>query len=192
MKVAPAIGMLELSSLARGVLVVDAVVKRAPITLHAGEAVSNGKYILLFSGDVSSVEESLQAGVAVAGEYLVDQVFLPQIHPQVTSFLISPKRDFLIDSLGLIETISAATIIYVADAVCKTSTVNIVDLKLAKGIGGKGFLLFSGNLADVEASLDAGAELAQRFEKLTRKEVIPSPHQDLSSLLMEGGTIALR
>ena len=192
MAVQTAIGMIELSSLARGLVAGDQIVKRAPVNLHTAEAVSNGKFILLFSGDVSSVEESLQAGIGVSGDYLVDQVFLPQIHPQVTNYLNNPNQKVLIDSLGVIETVSVATIIHVADAVCKTAPVDLVEIILAKGIGGKGFCLFSGDLADVEASLEAGGEIAQRLEKLTKKELIPSPHKEFSTLLQKGGSIALR
>lgn len=188
----PAIALLELSSLARGIVVGDVILKRAQVQLHTAEAVSNGKFILIFSGDVSSVEESLMAGVAMAGEFLVDKVFLPQIHPQVVNYLKSNKKGSILDSLGILETTSVATIINVADIVCKTSQVQIIELKLAKGIGGKGLLLFTGDLANVEASIEAGSNLAEKLGKLEKREIIPSPHIEFIELLTNGGSIALR
>ncbi|OGQ35570.1 MAG: hypothetical protein A3F16_00160 [Deltaproteobacteria bacterium RIFCSPHIGHO2_12_FULL_43_9] len=187
-----ALALLELSSLARGVVVGDVILKRAHVLLHSAEAVSNGKFILLFSGDVSSVDESLRAGINSSGEYLVDKVFLPQVHPQVVDFLKTNKKPSTIESLGIIETNSVASIILVADTVCKTSPVKLVELKLAKGIGGKGFLVFSGDLPDVEASVEAGSEQAEKLGTLAKKEIIPSPHQEFSDLLTNGGNIALR
>ena len=188
----PAIALLELSSLARGIVVGDVLLKRAEVLLHSAESVSNGKFILLFSGDVSSVEESFNAGITSAGGYLVDKVFLPQVHPQVVDYLKSQKKHKNIDAIGIIETSSVATIINVADVVCKTSPINIIEMKLAKGIGGKGFLMFTGELANVEASLDAGSNLAEKIGNLNKKELIPSPHQEFSDLLTNGGSIALR
>ena len=43
----PALALLELDSIARGYVVADAVVKRAPVTLSLAEAVTPGKYLLL-------------------------------------------------------------------------------------------------------------------------------------------------
>ncbi len=78
-----ALALLEVSSIARGVVVADAVAKRARIELLQCGPVSPGKYLVLFAGGVAEVDESLAAGAAAAGDSLLDRLFLPQAHEQL-------------------------------------------------------------------------------------------------------------
>ena len=79
----PAIGLIELSSIARGLRTVDDMIKKAPINVLMSKTVSPGKFIILVTGDVASVDESMREGNQTADSYLVDHLFIPQIHPQV-------------------------------------------------------------------------------------------------------------
>ena len=78
-----ALALLEFSSIGRGARVLDDVVKKASVTVHTATPSSNGKYLLIFTGDVGSVEESFRQGVAEAAPHLVGRLFLPQIHRDV-------------------------------------------------------------------------------------------------------------
>src|SRR5437868_15233420 len=78
-----AVALLEIASLARGVVCADAAVKRAQVELLACEAVSPGKYLLLFGGGVAEVGEALQAAEHAASEHKLDKLWLPQAHPQL-------------------------------------------------------------------------------------------------------------
>ena len=61
----------------------DAVAKRARVELLQCGPVSPGKYLVLFAGGVGETEESVAAGVAAAGDCLIDRLFLPQAHEQI-------------------------------------------------------------------------------------------------------------
>ena len=63
-----ALALVEVASIARGMRVGDAMVKRAACRVLLGEPVTPGKFLVLVSGPVDVVEESFQAGVAEAGE----------------------------------------------------------------------------------------------------------------------------
>src|SRR5438128_12359800 len=76
----PAIGLVETSSIARGLVVADAMVKKAPVTLAFARPVTPGKHVVIVSGEVAEVEEAMGAGLAVAAHALVDRLFLPQAH----------------------------------------------------------------------------------------------------------------
>ena len=89
-----ALALLEVASLARGVVVADAVAKRASIELIQCEPVSPGKYLILFAGGVAEVEESQAAGAAAAGEALVDRLFLPQAHEQLLPAIRAGAKGF--------------------------------------------------------------------------------------------------
>ncbi len=81
----PAIGLIELKSVARGIVVTDVVAKKAPVEILKTHPVCPGKYIVLFAGEVAPVEESLSAGLAAAGDSLVNELMLPQVHEGVIS-----------------------------------------------------------------------------------------------------------
>jgi microcompartment protein CcmL/EutN len=50
---------------------------------------------------------------------------------------------------------------------------------LADGLGGKGIVLFSGLVADVEAAVEIGVGVLERPDLLVRQVVIPLLHPDM-------------
>ena len=156
--IAPAIALLELASIAVGIEAGDAMVKRAPVdVVHAG-TVHPGKYLVLVAGAVADVEEALRAGLEVGAPCLLDTVFLPNVHRQVVAALRGLRRAGTGDALGIVETATVAASIEAADAGVKGARVELLELHLADGIGGKGYLLFDGSVSDVEAAVAAAVE----------------------------------
>jgi microcompartment protein CcmL/EutN len=51
-----------------------------------------------------------------------------------------------------------------------------VEVRLADGLGGKGIVLFSGLVADVEAAVQIGTSVLERADLLVRQVVIPKLH----------------
>ena len=70
------IGLIETASIARGVRCLDEMVKRAPVAVLQARPVCPGRFIVLVEGEVAAVEESMAAGREVAGDNLVDSLFL--------------------------------------------------------------------------------------------------------------------
>ena len=156
--IAPALALLELASIAVGIEAGDAMVKRAPVdVVHAG-TVHPGKYLVLVAGAVADVEEALRAGLEVGASCLLDTVFLPNVHRQVVAALRGLRRAGTGDALGIVETATVAASIEAADAGVKGARVELLELHLADGIGGKGYLLFDGSVSDVEAAVAAAVE----------------------------------
>ncbi|HRC58772.1 MAG TPA: BMC domain-containing protein, partial [Kofleriaceae bacterium] len=83
----PALGVLELSSIARGVVAIDAALKRSPALLVTSRAVSAGKHLACFEGGVAEVQEAMAAGRAAAGKLLLDDVELALADLQVWPML---------------------------------------------------------------------------------------------------------
>ena len=156
--IAPALALLELASIAVGIEAGDAMVKRSPVeVVHAG-TVHPGKYLVLVAGAVADVEEALRAGLEVGASCLLDTVFLPNVHRQVVAALRGLRRAGTGDALGIVETATVAATIEAADAGVKGARVELLELHLADGIGGKGYLLFDGSVSDVEAAVAAAVE----------------------------------
>ncbi len=177
------LGMVEFSAIAVGIHGSDAMVKAAPVELIMSRPITPGKYMSLVTGDVASVDAAVRAGVSAAGGDGVAEYFvLANLHEQVMPTILGkgPKRD--IESLGVIETTSASAIVEAADAACKTAPVMLITVHLANHIGGKGYATFTGKVADVEASVDAGARAAGG--RLVDQVVIPNPYPELTAYLI--------
>ena len=175
----PALALLEFSSIAAGIEAADAMVKRAPIDIIRSGTVQPGKYLVLIGGEVADVEESLAAGREVGGDAAVDLVYLPQVHPEVVASIAGGRVPDVTDALGIVETATVAAAIHAADAGIKGAAVRLVEVRLADGLGGKGIVLFSGLVADVEAAVEIGVGVLERSELLVRKVVIPKLHPEM-------------
>jgi microcompartment protein CcmL/EutN len=178
-----AIGAVETSSIAQGVVTGDAMVKTAEVTLLAATTLTPGKYWVLIGGEVATVRASMKRGLEVAAETLLDSLFIPQLHEQVMPALAGTAMRRDDDALGVIETLSAASAIEAADRAVKAANVTLRDLRLANGIGGKGVVYLTGDVSNVQAALEAGREVALRKGLLARAVVIPRLHAQLKERL---------
>ncbi len=178
----PALALLEFSSIAAGVLAGDAMVKRAELSVvHAG-TVQPGRFLVLIGGAVAAVEEALKAGKEAAPDVLNDHIFLPGVHPDVVRALgggRSPKKE---DALGIVETQSVPAAIHAADKGVKGAQVNLVEIRLADGLGGKGIVFFSGMVADVEAALEIIDQHLEASQKV-RQVVISQIHPEMGKIV---------
>ncbi len=152
----PAVAVLEFSSIARGIEAGDAMVKRAPLDVMRAGTVHPGKYLVLVGGLTADVEEALAAGREVGAGALDAVVYLPDVHPDVVASMGGARRDGGGEALGIIETLTVASAIDAADAGVKAARVVLRELRLADDLGGKGYVLFGGDVAEVEAAVDHG------------------------------------
>jgi microcompartment protein CcmL/EutN len=176
---APALGLIELSSITAGIVAGDAMAKRAPIgELHAG-TVHPGKYLVMVSGDVAAVEEALAAGRVSAGSALLDELFLPAVDPAVIEALRGGRRGSDGEALGVVETRTVAATLQASDAGVKGAGVALLEIRLADGLGGKAFALFGGALTDVEAAVAHAAAAVSSADGLIASAVIAQLHPDM-------------
>ena len=170
-----AIGMLEFTSIALGMEAADRMVKAADIQAVFFKTVCPGKFLAAVAGDVAAVAASLDAGRDAASAVIADWFLIPNIHREVIAALSGTGPQVDRAALGIIETFSAASSILAADAAVKAAKVRIMDLRIALGLGGKGYALLCGDVAAVRAAVDAGAERAAESGLLVAKVVIPRP-----------------
>jgi microcompartment protein CcmL/EutN len=179
----PAIGLLEFDSVAAGIRAGDAMVKRGPVTELIAGTVHPGKYLVLVGGDVADVEEALAAGREVAGQSIVDEVFLRDIHPDVLDAVRGVRAPGSGEAVGVIETSTAAATIEAADAAVKGAAVFVMEINLADDLGGKGYALFCGAVSDVEAAVSIGVARIPE-EALVGSVVIPQLHSEMGNNLL--------
>jgi len=174
-----AIAAIETSSIAQGTVVGDAMVKQAEVTLLRASPLSPGKYWVLIGGDVGPVRASYARGLEVAADALLDSLFIPQLHEMVLPALLGTVPTLEADALGVIETLTAASAILAADRAAKAAAVTVRDLKLANGLGGKGFVFLGGEVGDVQAAVEAGRADALGKGLLVRSVVVPRLHPQM-------------
>ena len=156
-----AIGLVELTSVAVGFRTTDAMLKAANVELVLARTVCPGKYICLVWGDVAAVEASVDAGIAQAQGYLVNDLVIPNLHEQIYPAMTATAEVNNPDALGVLETFDIVSAVIAADAAVKAADVHLCDLRLAMALGGKAFFTLTGNVAAVEASIKAGLEVLQ-------------------------------
>ncbi len=181
----PALALLEFNSIALGIEAGDGMVKQAPVSRIVTGTVQPGHYLVMVVGDVASIEEAVAAGKAIGQSALADFVFLPHVHPDVVTALAGERSTAVNDALGVVETRTVAASILAADAGLKGAEVQLVQLRLADGLGGKGLALFTGVIADVEAAVAIGAAVSA--PQLIRQVIIPQLHGEMWSNVSRDG-----
>lgn len=179
-----AIGMVEFTSIARGIFVADQMVKTAEVEIVTAVSACPGKYIAIVTGDVASVENSVQVGEQMADEYLVDAIVIPNVSPGIFPAIAGATMPERINAIGIVECFSMATMIITADAILKAAELDAIELRMGNGLGGKAFFTFTGDVAAVNAGVDAGKAAIKGKGLLVNAEVIPSPSDRLIPSLL--------
>mgnify|MGYP000870394861 CR=1 FL=1 len=172
-----AIGLIELNSIARGISVWDTMVKAASVEFLTASTICPGKYIILVGGDVGAVSTSVERGIEEATPWLVDSLVIPNIHPQVFPALTGCAT-YDMEALGIIETLSVSSGIICADAAVKSASVNLIEIRIAAGLGGKSSIYFTGEVGAVETVIKSGLA-AIKPDMVVDSTVIASPHDNL-------------
>ena len=171
-----AIGLIETISVAVGIHVTDEMAKSAPVEVLESTAICPGKFMVLVTGLVSPVESALERGRTVGGDVVVDTLFIPNVHPGVFPAILGACEVKRVDALGVVETFTAASTLEAADAAAKAASVELIEIRLAKGLGGKAFFTMTGEIHEVEAAMDRALQVVRAKGNLVRSVVIPRPH----------------
>ena len=173
------VGVIELKSIPKGVEATDAALKSAGVDMVTAHPACPGKYEIILTGSISNVEAAVEHVRAKFENYIIDSSIMGRIDEQVITALFGTQSTQKTGSLGLIETFSAATSIKAADIAVKTARVEIFDLRVSRGMGGKGVVLLTGEVGDVTAAVEAGANYAKTTGMLSSYSIIAAPHEDL-------------
>ena len=181
---AKAIGMVEFTSIARGIYAADQMVKISEVEIVTAGTTCPGKFIAIVHGDVAAVEDSVHMGETTAGEYWVDSIIIPNVHPQVFPAITGATMPESVQALGIMESFSLSSMVIAADAILKAAELEPIELRLGTGLGGKAFFTFTGDVAAVQTGVDAGTAIAEEKGLLVNAEVIPSPSDRLIPSLL--------
>ncbi|MDR0521227.1 MAG: BMC domain-containing protein [Planctomycetaceae bacterium] len=175
------VGVIELSSIAKGYKVQDAMLKSASIDILIARTICSGKYLIVFSGSVSDAETALAAGIVAGEGAVIDSILSANpyegIFPALSQSVVLPA-DWT-GALGVIETFSGVSAVAAADVAGKAAGVTLFRLHLAMALGGKGLLLMTGSVSDVTTAVAAAAAEVRKRGLLVDELVIPRPGREL-------------
>ncbi len=173
------IGLIELSSIASGFAVTDAMLKASDVELVVARSICSGKYMVMIRGDVAAVESAVEAGTGTGAFSIVDSFIIPNVHEDLFPALSGTSAAGPLEALGIIEAFSVASLIEGADAMAKAANVRLVEVRLAMALGGKAFATVTGSVSAVSSAVEAGARMVGRKGLLVNKVVIASPRPEL-------------
>ena len=174
---AKAIAMVEFMTVASGVSAADLMAKTAEIDVIEAQVVCPGKYIVLISGDLSAVRAAVDAAKTSNPDRLVDCFVLGNPHESIFPAIYGATEIENPKALGIVETYSAASMVAAADVAAKTALVQLVEIRLAKGMCGKSYMFLTGDVASVTAAVEkAKSDIGERG-MLLDSSVIANPDE---------------
>ena len=165
--------------MARAYVMLDALVKRAQVTVLAHKELTPGKSVILFAGGEEDCLEAHQAALQASGTSLIDDLLLPMAHEQIWSALNGQLNARRGEAAAIFEISSVASTLSALDVALKTTDVSLVKLRLAAGIGGRGLFVLTGPLDEVQAAVEAACGSVQPEERLLASEVIAQVHDEI-------------
>lgn len=179
-----AIGMVEYKTVSTGLLVADIMLKTAEVEIMEAQTVCPGKYIVLLRGSLSAVNACIEIARTKYSEHLIDSFILGNPHDSIFPAIYGATHIEKLQALGILETFSAASIIVAADEAAKTAQVELIELRIARGMCGKSYLLLTGEVAAVEAAIEKAKVAVGKGAMLLDTAIIPNPDSKLCKSIL--------
>ncbi len=178
------LGLVEMSSIAAGMEAADIMLKTSEVELIISRSICSGKYMVLIGGDVAAVQTAVETASQTIDYALIDTFVIPNVHKDIFPALSGHTDVKELQSLGILESFSVASLIEGADAAVKSASVQLLEIRLAMALGGKAFCTITGDVAAVQSAVDTGAKLISEKGLLVNKVVIAQPRKELLSELI--------
>jgi microcompartment protein CcmL/EutN len=207
-----ALGMIEVAGFAPALVALDVLDKAADVRLIQVEMNDQLGALIKVAGDTAAVRAAVDAAVAAAGAMRVgvvadvvnapdvqtaaaadappefspllesDAIFIPHARPgprEATTHVNGKSY-----AIGLIETQGLTAVLEALDTAAKAADVEVLGRE--KLGGGYVTVIFKGDVAAVQAAVDAGKGAVEGLGKLIAAHVIARPSEALLSILPKG------
>jgi microcompartment protein CcmL/EutN len=179
-----AIGMVEYKTVSTGLLAADTMLKTAQVEIIEAQTVCPGKYIFLLKGDLSAVNACIEIARNRYSEHLIDSFILGNPHESIFSAIYGTTQIEKMQALGVLETFSVASIIVAADEAAKTAEVELIELRIARGMCGKSYMMLTGEIAAVEAAIEKAKKAVGEGSMLLDSAIIANPDSKLAKSIL--------
>ena len=179
-----ALSAIEFNSIAIGIKALDEMVKIAPIHILRSVTMSPGKFIIVFCGDVASVEYSFKKGLEIGDVHVIDTLYLPYVHADVVAAMTTTIEPDMWNALGILETYTIVSCIEAADIAVKTSAVKLIEIRLSNGYGGKSYVKMLGDLDQVTTGMQACIDFVTDKKVYCIHSIIAQPHEEIKDVVL--------
>lgn len=179
-KTFPSFAAIELADVSTGLIVADAILKKSPISMIRSGTIGKGRFLVLVAGTTASVDEAHEEALFHGGMQVVDNVFLPDIHPALYRAIMSNAREPVDGPLFILETPTVSANIQATERALKGVPLRLIEFRAGDPrMDGRGLSIFQGSLYDLEAALELVLAQLETKGISARHRIIPSPHEAL-------------
>ena len=175
--------MVECTTVSTGFKAADDMAKAANVELLQAEATCPGKFVILIAGELSAVRASVDRAAVAYEDKVIDTFVLGNPHESIFPAIYGTAEPEGIEALGVLETYDVAAMIVAADVAAKTAIVELLELRLAKGMCGKSYMTITGSVSAVQAAIDAAKRSAGEKGMFLDESVIARPSDQLMRFL---------
>ena len=179
-----AIGMVEYKTVSAGVVAADAMVKTSEVSIIEAQTVCPGKYIVIISGDLSAVNAAVEAARTLHGLHLINSFVLGNPHESIFPAIYGATKIEEVSARGIMETDDAPSNFGAADEAAKTAIVDLVELRVARGMCGKSYLMLTGEVAAVEAAIERAKNVVAKDGMYLDSSVIAHPDAQIRNAIL--------
>lgn len=176
--------MIEFKTVSAGITAADQMVKTADVEILEAQTVCPGKYIAIVAGDLSAVKAAVERARQTRPEELIDDFVLGNPDESIFPAIYGSSSVEGISALGILETYDAASIIVAADIAAKTAIVKLIELRIAKGMCGKSYMLITGEVAACEAAIAKAKESVGEKGMFLDSSVIAHPDPQMCKAIL--------
>jgi len=178
-----AIGVIEFTSIGKGIESLDGMLKCADVSVLDSRMICIGKYFVVITGEVAAITDSISTGKEIGRDSVLGAMVVPSVAEGVLEKINAPIDKNGIQALGILETKDLAHGVYGANAIKKSSSVDLLRVSLSMGLGGKCVVLFTGDVASVQNALDVAVGKIGDDSKIVSAVAVPSPAEGLIEAL---------
>lgn len=178
-----AIGLVEYKSIPLGIEAANAMLREASVDLVFSSPVCPGKYVSIIEGTVDSVKRALEKAQMTGQEYLLDSQLILNPNEQVCPAITGTTFIDTVENLGGIETMGAIASVKAGDLAAKSSNVRLMEIRIARGLGGKSYVLFCGELASVKNAVSVCLREIGEEGGITSSTIVSAAHPKLVPFL---------
>lgn len=173
-----ALGVIEYLKIPTGMVAADKMAKTSDIEIIQCVSMCPGKYVVMFKGDLSAVKSAIEAGTVEFSENVIDSFLLGNPSKKIYEALSGANNVDISGSIGIIEAYSVASTLEGADIALKTANVDLIDIRLARGMCGKSYFTITGLVAEVTASIEACIKYLREKGTYLDSAIIANPDKN--------------
>ena len=174
-----ALGLVEYKTIPKAVLAVDEMLKAAEVELIFASPICPGKYVAMVWGEVDAVTTSVKKAEMIGDIFTIESYVIPNASPELMPAITGTTSITKFEALGVVETISAIGAVQAGDIIAKASIVELVEIRIARGLGGKGIVFYTGELGSVHSANKAVEARLGADGGIVSNVVIARPHKAL-------------